>query len=67
MMSQEMLDFLRHIVALDGIVDPADEKAIEEIERIFKAANRSSVRRRLQDSWSMVKNRSARLLSRRKS
>jgi hypothetical protein len=67
MMSQEMLDFLRHIVALDGIVDPADEKAIEEIERIFKAANRSSLRRKLQDGWSMVKNRSARLLSRRKS
>jgi hypothetical protein len=66
MMSQEMLDFLRHIVALDDVVDPVDEKAIEEIERIFKAANRSSLRRKLQDGWSLLKSRSARLLSRRR-
>ena len=66
-MSQEILDFLRQIVALDGDVDPRDEKAIAEIEDIFKSANRFSLRGKLEDGWSLLKNRSARLLSRRKS
>ena len=66
-MSQEILDFLRQIVALDGDVDPRDEKAIAEIEDIFRSANRFSLRGKLQDGWGLLKNRSARLLSRRKS
>ena len=66
MMSQEILDFLRHIVTLDGHVDPRDEQAIVEIENIFKSANRFSLRRRLRDGWGVVKDRSARLLLRRK-
>ncbi len=66
-MSQEILDFLRQIVALDGDVDPRDEKAIAEIEDIFRSANRFSLRGKLQDGWALLKNRSARLLSRRKS
>jgi len=66
MMSQEILDFLRHIVTLDGGIDPRDEQAIVEIENIFKSANRSSLGRRLRDGWGVVRDRSARLLSRRK-
>ena len=66
-MSQEILDFLRQIVALDGDVDPRDEQAIVEIEDIFRSANRFSLRGKLEDGWSLLKNRSARLLSRRKS
>ncbi len=66
-MSQEILDFLRQIVALDGDVDPRDEKAIAEIEDVFKSANRFSLRGKLEDGWGLLKNRSARLLSRRKS
>jgi hypothetical protein len=66
-MAQEILDFLRQIVASDGDVGRQDEKAIEEIERIFKSVNRFSLRRRLVDGWAVLKNRSGRLLSRRKS
>jgi hypothetical protein len=66
-MAQEILDFLRQIVALDGDVDPRDEEAIAEIESIFKSANRFSLRRRLADGWGVLKNRSGRFLSRRKS
>jgi len=66
MMSQEILDFLRQIVMSNDVVDPRDEQAILDIERIFKTANRFSLRRKLRDSWVMVRNRSGRLLSRRK-
>jgi hypothetical protein len=65
-MAQEILDFLRQIVALDGDVDPRDEEAIAEIESIFKSANRFSLRRRLANGWGVLKNRSGRFLSRRK-
>ena len=67
MMSQEILDFLHHIVTLDGGVDPRDEQAIGEIENIFISANRFSLRRRLRDGWGVIRNRSGRLLTRRKS
>ncbi len=66
MMSQEILDFLRHIVTLDGGIDARDEQAIVEIENIFKSANRFSLGRRLRAGWGVVRDRSARLLSRRK-
>jgi hypothetical protein len=66
MMSQEILDFLRHIAMQDGGVDPRDEQAIVEIESIFQSANRFSLRRRLRDGWSAIRNKSGRLLSRRK-
>jgi hypothetical protein len=66
MMSQEILDFLRHIVILDGGVEPRDEQAIVEIENIFKSANRSSLGRRLRDGWGAIRDRSGRLLARRK-
>jgi hypothetical protein len=63
-MSQEILDFLRHIVTLDGGIEPRDEQAIVEIENIFKSANRFSLGRRLRDGWSAVRDRSDRLLAR---
>ena len=66
MMSQEILDFLRHIVTLNGGVEPRDEQAIVEIENIFKSANRFSLGRRLRDGWGVVRDRSGRLLARRK-
>jgi hypothetical protein len=66
MMSQEILDFLRHIVTLDGGVEPREEQAIVEIENIFKSANRFSLGRRLRDGWGVVRDRSGRLLARRK-
>ena len=66
MMSQEILDFLRRIMTQDGGLDPRDEQAIVEIENIFKSANRLSLRRKLRAGWAVVKDRSGRLLSRRK-
>lgn len=66
MMSQEILGFLRHIVTLDGGVEPRDEQAIVEIENIFKSSNRISLGRRLRDGWGVIRIRSGRLLSRRK-
>ena len=66
MMSQEILGFLRHIVTLDGGVEPRDEQAIVEIENIFKSSNRISLGRRLRDGWGAIRDRSGRLLSRRK-
>jgi hypothetical protein len=66
MMSQEILDFLRHIVTQDGGVDARDEQAIVEIESIFQSANRFSLGSRLRGAWGMLKDRSARLLFRRK-
>ena len=66
MMSQEILDFLRLIMTLDGGVDPRDEQAIVEIEGIFKTANRFSLRRKVGDIWALAKDRSGRLLARRK-
>jgi hypothetical protein len=67
MMSTEMLDFLRQIAALDGIVDADEESAIGEIESIFKAANRFSLRAKLRAGWRLVKVKTGRLLPRRKS
>jgi hypothetical protein len=64
-MSQEILDFLRHIAALDGVVDNGEESAIREIEAIFKSANRFSLRRKLRAGWSRVKAKAGRLLPRR--
>ena len=66
MMSQEILDFLRHIVTLDGGIEPRDEQAIVEIENIFKSANRISLGRRLRDGWGAIRHKSGRLLARRK-
>ena len=66
MMSQEILDFLRHIVASDAAVDPRAEQAILEIESIFKSASRFSLRRKLHAAWAMLRDRSGRLMSRRK-
>jgi tellurite resistance protein len=66
LMSQEILDFLRHIVASDGASDPHEEQAILEIESIFKAASRFSVRRKLRAAWAVLRGRSGRLVSRRK-
>jgi uncharacterized membrane protein YebE (DUF533 family) len=65
-MSQEILDFLRQIVTSDGAADPRAEQAILEIESIFKGASRFSLRRKLHAAWAVLRDRSGRLLSRRK-
>ena len=64
-MSTEILDFLRDIVATDGALEPGPANAISEIEAVFKSASRISLRNRLRTGWGVVKHGSRRLLSRR--
>jgi len=66
-MSREILDFLRHIAALDGVVDAREESAIREIQDIFISANRFSLPAKLRAGWGLVKVKTGRLLPRRKS
>ncbi len=67
MMSQEILDFLRQVAALDGFVDAHEENVIEEIEAIFRSANRLSLRTKLRTGWIYFKAQTSRILLRRKS
>lgn len=64
-MSAEILEFLRDIVAVDGAVAPVEESAIAEIESVFNSARRISLRKRLRAGWGAIRQRSLRLLSRR--
>ena len=66
-MAQEMLEFLREISSAGGSDGSADAYAIAEIERIFEAANRVSLRRKLGSGWRSLKTKASRLLLRRKS
>ncbi len=64
-MSTEILDFLRDIVATDGALEPGPANAIGEIEAVFKSASQISLRNRLRTGWGVVRHGSRRLLSRR--
>jgi len=65
-MSQEILGFLRNIVATEGKVNQADEKAIQNIESIFNAANKFSVKRKIKTGWRTLKETTKRIIPRRK-
>jgi hypothetical protein len=64
-MSQEMLGFLRNIVTAEGRVSPADEKAIQNIESIFYAANKFSVKKKIQTGWRSLRKTTSKLFSRK--
>ncbi len=66
LMSQEILGFLRNIVEVNGEIDPRDEKAIANIEAIFSSATRFSAKKKLQAGWSLVRQKTVRIFSRRK-
>ena len=66
MMSQEILEFLRKIVDVDGNTDAQDEQAIAHIEAIFNSANRSSLRKKLHAGWRAVRQKAGRMFSRGK-
>lgn len=66
-MAQEMLEFLREISSADGNDERTDANAIAEIELIFEAANRVSLRRKLGSGLRSLKTKASRLLLRRKS
>lgn len=67
MMSQEILDFLRKMVDVDGNIDPRDEQAIAHIEAIFSSTNKFSLKKKLLAVWKPVRQKTYRLFSRRKS
>jgi hypothetical protein len=67
MMSQEIIGFLRNIVEVDGEVDPRDEKAIANIEAIFNSATRFSAKKKLQLGWGLIRQKTGRIFSRKKS
>ena len=64
-MSQEILGFLRNIVAAEGRVSQADEKAIQNIESIFNAANKFSVKKKIQTGWQSLRKNTGKLFSRK--
>jgi hypothetical protein len=66
LMAREILGFLRNIVEVDGRQDRHDEQAIENIEAIFAAANRFSVRKKLRAGLSSIRHKTGRILLRRK-
>ena len=64
-MSQEILGFLRQIVEVDGRINTDDEQAIANIERIFRAANKFSMKKKIKTGWQTLKKVSGRILPRR--
>jgi len=66
-MSAEIIGFLREIASADGAIAAADERAIGEIETIFREANRLSLRKGLRAGWNAVRAATRRLLPRRRS
>ena len=65
LMSREILQFLREILAADAGLNATDEATLERIEAEFSAANRSPLRRKLGDGWTRLKRSGGRLLPRR--
>ena len=65
-MSQEILGFLRNIVTVEGRINMSDQKAIEKIESVFNAANRFSVKKKIQTGWRSLKETTKRIMPGRK-
>ncbi len=64
MMSQEILEFLRKIVDVDGKIDARDEQAIADIKAIFSSANRFSLKKKLRAGWKSVRQKTGGIFSR---
>ncbi len=63
LMSQEILDFLRNIVEVDGKIDARDEIAIENVETIFNSTNKFSFKKKVSAGWSSIRKTASRILS----
>ena len=64
-MSQEILGFLRNIGDTGEKIDGHETETIENIESVFKAVGKVSLKERVQGSWGVVKRKAGRLLSRK--
>jgi hypothetical protein len=67
MMSQEILGFLRNIVAVDSKIAARDEKAIENIEAIFNSTNKFSFKKKVQGGWGFIRKATGKILLPKKS
>jgi len=65
LMSQEILAFLRGINEVDSKIDKREEAEIENIEAVFKSANRYSLKRRMKSGWGAISKTARRVFSRR--
>lgn len=65
-MSQEILGFLRNILEAGGNIDRREEMTISEIETTFKSADQFLLKKNLQGGWGAIRQKIARLFSRRK-
>ena len=63
-MAQEILDFLRDIAAVGGNLEQRDLAAIENIEAVFNAANKFSIKKKIRSGWDSVRNKTAGIFSR---
>ncbi len=66
LMAREILGFLRNTVEVDGGLAPRDEQALGDIEAIFAAANRSPVRKKMRAGLSFIRQKTVRVLTRRR-
>ena len=54
-MSQEIVEFLRKMVEVDGSITVSEQAAIQHIQTIFKSANQSGFRKRFRQGLKTVK------------
>ncbi len=66
MMSEEILVFLRGIVEVDGKVDKHKEAEIENIEAVFKSANRFSLKKSVRSGLRAIRKTVHRVYSRKR-
>ena len=62
-MAQEILGFLRNIVEAGGNKDEREEMTVKNIESIFKAANKISVKEKVLGGWVVIKYKASKFFS----
>ncbi|MDH5354612.1 MAG: TerB family tellurite resistance protein [Gammaproteobacteria bacterium] len=67
MMSKEILVFLRNTVTVDGKLNPEDRAAIDDIETIFKSANKSIFKQKIHRGWFSIRQTVVKAVTFRKS
>ncbi len=63
LMSQEILAFLRGINEVGSKIDKREEAEIENIEAVFKSANRYSLKKRMESGWGAISKTARRVFS----
>lgn len=63
MMSQEIIGFLKNIVNAEGQAGNQEAIAVDKIEVIFKKANKTSLRKKVQGGWRSIKKTASKAFS----